>query len=374
MSWLVALAIAGCGGDESPGSSGAGGTGQAGSGGSAGEGGTASGAGGVGGAGGAGASGGAGGEATVPWLAGVNLAGAEFGESHLPGIYDTHYTYPTEAEVDYFVGKGMNAIRLPFRWERLQPALNQPFDSTELGRLDGFVSYAAGQGAWVILDPHNYARYHGDLIGDGTVSADDFADFWRRLAEHYAGQPKAVFGLMNEPHDMTTELWLADANAAIAAIRTAGASNLVLVPGNGWTGAHSWDGSYYGTPNADVMGGVVDPLGHFAFEMHQYLDSDSSGTSDVCVSATIGSERMQAATTWLRQHGNLGFLGEFGGARNQTCYDAIDDLVTYLEDNDDVWIGWAYWAAGPWWQDYMFTLEPDGSQDRPQMDVLEGHL
>ncbi len=33
---------------------------------------------------------------------GVNLAGAEFGQTSLPGVYNTHYTYPTQAEVDYF--------------------------------------------------------------------------------------------------------------------------------------------------------------------------------------------------------------------------------------------------------------------------------
>jgi endoglucanase len=206
------------------------------------------------------------------------------------------------------------------------------------------------------------------------VSQGSFADFWRRLAEHFSGNAKVIFGLMNEPHDMTTELWLEDANAAISAIRTAGAPNLILVPGNGWTGAHSWTSSYYGTPNADVMKSVVDPLDDFAFEMHQYLDGDSSGTAESCVSETIGSERMQSATAWLRQEGYRGFLGEFGGGRNPTCYGALDDLVSYLENNDDVWLGWTYWAAGPWWGDYMFTIDPAGGQDRPQMDVLETHL
>ena len=212
------------------------------------------------------------------------------------------------------------------------------------------------------------------MIGEGSVSQDAFADFWRRLAEHYAANPKVIFGLMNEPHDMATELWLTSANAAIAAIRAASATNLVLVPGNGWTGAHSWSASYYGTPNADAMVGVVDPMDNFAFEMHQYLDSNSSGTEDACASATIGAERMQEATAWLGQNGYKAFLGEFGGGRNATCYDAMDNLLTYLETNDDVWLGWTYWAAGPWWGDYMFSIEPEGGQDRPQMDVLEPHL
>ena len=87
-----------------------------------------------------------------------------------------------------------------------------------------------------------------------------------------------------------------------------------------------------------------------------------------------GSERVTAFTTWLRGNGYRAFLGEFAGARNQTCYDAVDDLLDHLDANRDVWLGWTWWAAGPWWSDYMFTLAPDGMTDRPQMAVLTPHL
>ena len=66
---------------------------------------------------------------------GVNLAGAEFGENNLLGTYNQHYTYPTRAAVDYFVDKGMNVFRLPFRWERLQHTANAEFNSAELSRI-----------------------------------------------------------------------------------------------------------------------------------------------------------------------------------------------------------------------------------------------
>jgi hypothetical protein len=50
--------------------------------------------------------------------------------------------------------------------------------------------------------------------------------------------------------------------------------------------------------------------------MHQYLDSDGSGTSPTCVSPTIGAERLQAATQWLQQNNLKGFLGELGAGSN----------------------------------------------------------
>ena len=49
---------------------------------------------------------------------GVNLCGAEFGETVLPGAAGTHYTWNSEATYQYFAAKGLSLIRLPVRWER----------------------------------------------------------------------------------------------------------------------------------------------------------------------------------------------------------------------------------------------------------------
>jgi endoglucanase len=305
---------------------------------------------------------------------GVSLAGAEFGPGNLPGTYNSDYTYPTVASVAYFKGKGMNIVRLPFLWERLQPTLNQSFDTAELARLAGFVDQISAGGTTVLLDPHNYARYRGNLIGSSAVPNAAFADFWSRLATRFKGNDKVAFGLMNEPNNMPTEQWLSGANAALAAIRSAGAGNVVFVPGNAWTGAHSWAESWYGTPNATVMKGIVDPSHNMVFEVHQYLDGDSSGTSANCVSATIGAERLQAFTAWLRSNGYRGFLGEFAGGANATCDQAVANTLAHLETNADVWSGWSWWAAGPWWGNYMYSLEPQGGADKPQMNTLAPYL
>jgi hypothetical protein len=45
-------------------------------------------------------------------LIGVNLSGAEYDPSGT--IEGTKYTYPTDAEIDYYASKGMTVIRLPF--------------------------------------------------------------------------------------------------------------------------------------------------------------------------------------------------------------------------------------------------------------------
>lgn len=309
----------------------------------------------------------------LPWLPGVNLAGAEFG-SNIPGTPGADYAYPTHAEVDYFLGKGLTTFRIPFRWERLQRSLTGALDAAELGRLQDVVGYATGKGAYVIIDPHNYARYGGDVVGSGALPNAALADLWTRLATLYASNDHVIFGLMNEPNSMPTEQWLAAANAAIAAIRAAGAPNLVLVPGNAWTGAHSWEESWYGTANAVVMLGVVDPLDRYAYEAHQYLDGDQSGTSPTCTSSTAGAERLAGFTSWLIAHHKRGFLGEFGGGRNATCYAALDGMLAHLDAHRDVWLGFTYWAAGPLWGSYDFTLEPSGGVDAPQLASILPHV
>lgn len=305
---------------------------------------------------------------------GVALAGAEFGAQSIPGTYNTHYTYPTAAQAAYFGGKRMNTVRLPFLWERLQPALNGPLDAAELGRLKAFVDATTAGGQFVLLDPHNYARWGGQVVGSAAVPNTAFADLWRRLASEFKAYPKVMFGLMNEPREMPTEQWLAAANAAIAAIRATGADQVVTVPGNAWTGAHSWLQNWYGTPNGTVMKGIVDPLKNFVVEVHQYLDADSSGTSATCTGPTIGSQRLADFTAWARANGVRALLGEIGAASNATCNAAVADALTHLQNNPDVWAGWVWWAAGPWWGDYMYSIEPSGGTDKPQMSVLQPFL
>ena len=83
--------------------------------------------------------------------------------------------------------------------------------------------------------------------------------FWRRLALAFKDNPKVQFGLVNEPRNMPTETWAQAAQAAVDAIRATGASQLITLPGNGYTGAWSWfEKTWYGTPNAEVM--ATNPL------------------------------------------------------------------------------------------------------------------
>lgn len=311
-----------------------------------------------------------------PQFTGVNLAGGEFGR--VPGIYGKDYSYPSRADIDYYAQLGFNLIRVPFRWERLQPTLGAPFVARDQALLTAVADYAASKGLHVVLDTHNYARRRladdgwavDHVIGSELVPTAAFADFCARLADVFKGARSVTLGLMNEPWGIAPEDWLAIANDAIGALRRAGASQLVLVPGVAYTGAHSWMSA-----GNTVMGNVVDPANRFAFEVHQYFDPDSSGTSPTAVGASIGSERIVGFQRWCRENGFKAFLGEFAAGADETSLAALGDICRTLAANADVWLGWAAWAGGSWWpDDYIFTLEPSsGGRLRPQTKILASY-
>ncbi|KAF4593384.1 hypothetical protein EYR38_009098 [Pleurotus pulmonarius] len=294
---------------------------------------------------------------------GVNQSCAEFGENVLPGVLGTHYTWPSPSSIDFFVDKGFNTFRVAFKLERLSPdtvGLASPnFDAAYLSGLTETVNYITlTKGAFAIIEPHNYARYYGNVI----TNYADFSTWWKNLATIFVNNDKVIFDVINEPHSIPATDALALNQAAINGIRSAGATQLILVEGTAWTGAWTWISS----GNSAAFTSITDPLNNIAIEMHQYLDTDGSGTSPTCVSPTIGAERLQAATAWLQQTGFKGFLGELGAGSNDDCISAVKGALQYMQESG-VWIGALWWAAGPWWGDYFQSIEPPNGASIPRI-------
>ena len=292
---------------------------------------------------------------------GVNLSGAEATPSVLPGTHGTDYLYPDfevsgtgYLGVPYFAGKGMTAIRLPLRWERLQPTRAAALNSAELTRLTTTWGNMVGAGLRVIVAADTFGRYTitgtPHIIGGGTVSTADFADFWGRVAadQYMKSHPLIDFDLLGEPHTMTTEAVVAAQNAAIIAIRAAGATNRIHVSGNNWSYPQTWaTGGVYGTANSVAMLGISDSLNNTVFSVHLYLDALTPPVGEgECVSTTIGPERLAPFTTWLRANNAKGYIGEVGATASATCLTATQNLFDYLRANSDVYAGWSGWAGG----------------------------
>lgn len=311
-------------------------------------------------------------------MPGVNLSGGEYSLGKAGAQLDTDYIYPSNAEIDYYSSKNMKVFRMPFDLGRVQPKNLQPLSTTELGYLDAVVQYAQTKGMTVLLDPHMF----GDMADDSNVSreigvdplmpASYFADFWSRLATHYLNQPNVIFGLMNEPNQQTAQQWHDAAIAAVNAIRATGATQMINVQGTAYTGAWTWVSS----GNAAAWAGFTDP--NFVYEVHQYLDSDGSGTHEQCTAGS-GSSRLVAFTQWAQAQGVRGFLGESGWSNDPTCPAEGTAEMSYMTANPNVWYGYTYWTGGQWLGTYMYTIEPTGLgtktvTDQPQMGILQLHL
>lgn len=351
-----------------------------------------------------------------PRLRGTNLVGMEgrygFDQANGP-IPDKDYAVHSNQVIDYLARKKVNVIRFLFSWERMQSTLGGPIPAANSGHYKAYfddykrvVDYATtAKGMTVIIEPWQAsatggaggAMWRGNLVGGGVVTSAHFADFWSKMATLYRGNPRVAIGLVNEPNKMSTMSWFAIAQNAITAIRAAGFTGDIHVPGNGWTSATGWnDSSYdtgspkrsnaYGWLNARGVGlPLLDPLGRLVVGVHNYADADASGGSTAVVSSSITRTRLAGVVDWARANGLEVFVGEIGmyaGATNASAN--WKDFTSYLDANADTLVGFAWWACGKpgWWNDVgasgggHFSITPTGNYtgDTVNMAMIEGSL
>ena len=107
---------------------------------------------------------------------------------------------------------GLNAFRLPVAWQYLvNNVLGGTLDATNFASYDSLVQGCLSAGAdMCIIDIHNYARWNGDIIGQGGPTNAQFASLWSQIATKYATTSKVVFAVMNEPVSRTACLLSVD--------------------------------------------------------------------------------------------------------------------------------------------------------------------
>lgn len=306
-------------------------------------------------------------------LKGVNLAGAEFNGGKVPGVLNKDYVYPKPADIDYFAALGANVIRLPFRWERIQPRLSGAFDPGELRHLRQTVALAKARGMCVILDVHNYGAYRDRPIGSPEVPLEAFIQLWTRLAAEFDDTSSVALGLMNEPYRLPIAQWANTAQRTVDALRESGAGHLILVSGGRWSGVHEWRKSKGGTSNAAAFARFRDPLNRTWIEVHQYADPGYSGTGRRCVRPAKFERMFDGLTRWAKANDQRLFLGEFGTPASPACLEALDAILAQTRD-ESVWRGWTYWAAGRWLGTYPLSASPRNGRDAPQTGVLKKYF
>jgi aryl-phospho-beta-D-glucosidase BglC (GH1 family) len=248
---------------------------------------------------------------------GVAISGLEFTPSVLPGTAGTDFPVPVEADYSYFAAKGMQLIRLPFLWERIQPTVSSALDATYKGYIDNSIGYARKYNLRVILDVHNAGGRSvsgvAHKIGDGTLTVAHFADLWSRLATAYKDEPTVVmYDLMNEPNGMPIPT-----NAANYLVQS-GPSQLIANP-SFELGATNWytDGDY-------TVGQTLPYLG-----LNEMTQSSSSGYgtfgSGSPIPVTPGTDytlsmwyKMTSTTQFTAPHLRINHTDLFNGAISDT--------------------------------------------------------
>jgi len=226
---------------------------------------------------------------------GVALAGGAFGfpstartsrySNVTPGRVEFDYHYDRPASLRYLAGRGVDLLRVEFRWERLQPTLGGPLEPAELGRLAAVGGAAGAAGLSVVLDMHNYGAYYlhdgtqgvRRAVGSAEVGAGRFADVWERIAAAFRGaRPVVALGLMNEPVGLAgpsartaARGWEAASREAVAAIRATGERRRIAVSGYFYSGVQAWRRHHH-APWVD------DP--NVLYEAHHYWDPGHDST------------------------------------------------------------------------------------------------
>ena len=274
---------------------------------------------------------------------GINLAGAEF----------DYVFWPAANYLDHIAGKGVRLLRLPIRWEKLQPTRNGALDSGYVGKLKETLIACAARGIKVQPEIHNYAWVAGQRLESLSTSYGraELLDLMLKLDGALA--PLATdarpigYGLMNEPNNMPQErvTWKAIAQHVVTGFRKQNMQALLYVCGDGWSGAHSWQ-----SVNRDFI--LNDPADRIVYEAHQYFDWNSSGLYErataVADGATVNTAiaRLKPFVEWGRANNVRLAIGEMGVPYNKDTaawFPIINRAYDYLAENG---VEVYHWAGG----------------------------
>lgn len=305
-------------------------------------------------------------------FAGVNISGFDFGCTTDGTCSLTGMNKPDDivtnnnaiGQIQHFVNDDkLNAFRLPVGWQFLtNGVLGGTLDSTNFAKYDKLVQGCLSAGAAMcIVDVHNYARWNGQIVGQGGPTNAQLASIWSQLAAKYASQSKIAFGVMNEPHDVPDiTAWATTVQACVTAIRQAGAtSQIILLPGNNYTSAQTFVSNGSGPALLKVTN-LDGSTTNLVFDVHKYLDSDNSGTHTECVTDNVSSAFSPLAT-WLRTNNRLAFNSETGGGNTASCERYLCAQIEFLNQNSDVYLGYTGWAAGGFASTYELNETPTQS-------------
>ena len=301
-------------------------------------------------------------------LLGFNHSGGEYSCVEDNGFFDTPDGAPPAEPVIQAMRawRGVTAVRVPLNeqcWLGLPAAPAEYAGAAYRSAVRTFVARLNAAGIAAVLDLHRSAP--ADALSreqEPMPDRDHSPEFWRSVAAAFAGRPAVVFDLFNEPFPYaetdSARAWscwrdggctltsvnsgrpyvAAGMNELIAAVRSTGASNVVLAGGIHWAeGMTHW-----------LAYRPVDPLGQLAAAFHAY------SFNTYCAGAACYDRDLAP----LAQEVPL-FVGEIGPTLRLGS-DGIDDDCPRSAVRDDGfadstldWLdahgaSWTAWSWNPW--------------------------
>lgn len=321
-------------------------------------------------------------------------------------------SYPTYSDklLDWYQAKHVKSVRFMFTWEAVQSVLGGTVPPVEEGYIHYWTDLISvltrllARDIYVIFSPWQYNSASDDtdiVYKDAAVTSAKFADFWAKFAIAINGatgnDQRVAFDLINEPHthaesgnrlgDIGISLadWFTCAQAAIDAIRAAGATNTIFVPGMAYTAASSF------TTNGSAAAwlNLTDPQKNIAVTVHCYTGLGSS-------SPTVLRDACSELVTWARTNGIKVHIGEIAinagdNGRPSHCSTFATaqaqwaDWKNFCVANNDIIVGWNWWgnSSPGWWNQgdscdaegfhWGLTLD-NGTTQTIYMDLIETTL
>ncbi|MBD5606885.1 MAG: cellulase family glycosylhydrolase [Candidatus Eremiobacteraeota bacterium] len=230
----------------------------------------------------------------------------------------------------------INAVRVPLNedcWLAINGAPSQYSGSAYRSAIVDYVNLLNEHGLIAILDLHWNAGGTQQATGQQPMAdADHGPAFWSSVATTFKGNSSVIFDLYNEPNSIGWSCWrnggsasacgtpfdIAGMNALIAAVRSAGATNVVMAGGL----AYSNDLSQW------LANEPLDATGNLAASWHVYSFTACDTTS--CYDATEGA---LAETVPI-------VAGEIG--ESDCAHGFIDPLMAWLDAHETGYLGWAW--------------------------------
>jgi endoglucanase len=278
------------------------------------------------------------------WLYGVNIASLEWRTDgdHVP---ETVHRAITDWKV--------NLIRLPLAQDGWFGKMKGQTDGGAAYRtiVDSLVEKCAAAHVYIDLDLHwsDCGKWvdAGGKLGQHNLPDQNSVIFWHDVATRFKNHPSVIFGLYNEPHDVTWEVWLNGGTATdlpprwnpdqtkttyeavgmqklYDTVRAAGAQNIVTISGLDW-----------GYDLSGVLQGYAIKGTNYWYETHPYPNKKNW---DKCFGEVSGKYPVYV--------GEWGFGGS--GFGNTNGLDYARNLMAYAERHHLHWTAWdLHPSAGP---------------------------